>query len=102
VRSRLYLLMLAAASLLGSTPIASAQGPANSAAGTATIPGTSVPADSGPIIGSDATDYAMPSEITTGSATGVHAGNAQPATPNSVTPAPDAGPTTSGPTGNSR
>jgi hypothetical protein len=32
-----------------------------------------VPADSGPIIGSD---RSMPSEITTGSATGVHPGNA--------------------------
>jgi hypothetical protein len=102
VRSRLYLSTLAAASLLGSTLMASAQGPANSAAGTATIPGTSVPADSGPITGSDATDYAMPSEITTGSASGVHPGNTQPATPNSAMPAPDAGPTTSGPTGNSR
>jgi hypothetical protein len=104
MRLRLYLSTLAAASLLGSTLIASAQGPVNSAAhSTATIPGTSVPADSGPIIGSDATGHSMPSEITTGSATGVHPGKAkQPATTNSVTPAPAAGPTTSGPTGNIR
>jgi hypothetical protein len=74
MRSRFYLSTLAAASLLGSTLIASAQGPAHSAAdSTAPIPGTSVPADSGPIIGSD---RSMPSEITTGSATGVHPGNA--------------------------
>jgi hypothetical protein len=102
VRSRLYLSALAAASLLGSTPTASAQGPAHSNDSTATIPGTSVPADSGPIIGSDATDYSMPSEITTGSAAGVHSGNARSATTNSVMPAPDAGPTTSGPAGSRR
>jgi hypothetical protein len=104
MRSRLYLSTLAAASLLGSTLIASAQGPANSAAdSTATIPGTSVPADSGPIIGSEATGHSMPSEITTGSATDLHPGKAkQPATTNSVTPTPAAGPTTSGPTGNIR
>jgi hypothetical protein len=61
-----------------------------------------VPADSGPIIGIDATGHSMPSEITTGSATGVHPGKANQPTPNSVTPAPPAGPTTSGPTGNIR
>jgi len=103
VRSKLYLSALAAASLLGSTLVASAQGPANSADNTATIPGTSIPADSGPIIGSDAPDHSMPSEITTGSATGVRNGKAnQAATTDSVTPALAAGPTTSGPTGNIR
>jgi hypothetical protein len=103
MRSRLYLSTLAAASLLGSTLIASAQGPANSADSTATIPGTSVPADSGPIIGSDATGHSVPSEITTGSATGVHPGNPnQPATTNSVTTTHGAGPATSGPTGDIR
>jgi hypothetical protein len=103
MRSRLYLSTLAAASLLGSTLTASAQGPAYSPDTAATVPGTSVPADSGPIIRSDATGHSMPSEITTGSATGVHNGKAdQAATTDSVTPAPAAGPTTSGPTGNIR
>jgi hypothetical protein len=104
MRSRLYLSMLAAASLLGSTLTASAQGPANSADSAATIPGTSIPADSGPIIGSDAPDHSMPPEITTGSATVVHPPGKpdHPATTDSVTPAPAAGPTTSGPAGNVR
>ena len=103
IRSRLYLSKLAAASLLGSTLIASAQGEANSADSTAIIPGTSVPADCGPIMGSDTPGHSMPSEITPRSATGVRNGNAnQAATTDSVTPAPAAGPTTSGPTGNIR
>lgn len=104
MRSRLYLSPLAAALLLGSTLTASAQGPANSPDSTATIPGTSIPADSGPIIGSDAPDHSMPSEITTGSAAGVHTPGRpnHPVTTNSVTPAPAAGPTTSGPAGNIR
>jgi hypothetical protein len=84
MRSRLYLSTLAAVALLGSTLIASAQAPANSADSAATVPGTSVPADSGPIIGSDATGHSMPSEITTGSGTGVHADKVnQAATTNS-------------------
>ena len=60
MQSRLYLSMFAAASLLGSTLIASAQSPANSADTTATIPGTSVPADPGPIVGSDPSGRSMP------------------------------------------
>jgi hypothetical protein len=103
MRSKLYLSALAAASLLGSTLIGSAQGPANSADSTETIPGTSVPADSGPIVGSDVPSRSMPSEINTGSATGTRPGRPnQPVTTNSVTPTPGAGPTTSGPAGSGR
>jgi hypothetical protein len=104
MRSRLYLSTLAAALLFGSTLTASAQGPANSPDSTATFPGTSIPADSGPIIGSDAPDRSMPPEITTGSATGVHPPSKpnHPAATDAVAPAPAAGPTTSGPSGNAR
>jgi hypothetical protein len=104
MRSRLYLSMLAAASLLGSTLIASAQSQANSADSNATIPGTSVPADPGPIVGSDPNGRSMPPEITTGSATGIHPPSKPDhrATTNSATPIPPAGPTTSGPAGNIR
>jgi hypothetical protein len=104
MQSRLYLSMFAAASLLGSTLIASAQSPANSADSNATIPGTSVPADPGPIVGSDPGGRSMPSEITMGSATGAHP-LSKPnhrANTNSATPVPAAGPTTSGPAGNVR
>jgi hypothetical protein len=94
MRSRLYLSTLAAASLLESTLTASAQGPANSADSTETIPGTSMPADPGPIVGSDVPGRSMPSEITSGSAMGARPGKPnQPATTNSVTPTPGAGPT---------
>jgi hypothetical protein len=72
MRSRLYLSILAVASLLGSTLIASAQGPANSAGSTETISGTSTPVDPGAIVGSDPSGRSMPSEITTGGATTVH------------------------------
>lgn len=65
MRSRIYLSTLVAASLFGSTLAASAQGAANSADSAETIPGTSVPADSGPIIDSDVPSGSMPSEITT-------------------------------------
>jgi hypothetical protein len=45
----------------------------------------------------------MPPEITTGSATVVHPGKPdRPSSTNSVTPAPAAGPTTSGPAGGIR
>ena len=104
MRSRLYLSMLASASLLGSMQIASAQSPADPAESTATIPGTSVPADPGPIVGSDPGGRSMPSEITMGSATGAHPlskPNHRTST-NSATPVPAAGPTTSGPAGNVR
>jgi len=105
MRPRRYLSTLATAALLASTLTASAQGPANPADTTATIPGTSLPADSGPIIESDVTDNSTPAEITTGSATSFSLKNGkanQAATTDSVTPAPSAGPTTSGPAGNSR
>jgi hypothetical protein len=104
MRSRFYLSTLAAALVLGSMLTASAQGPANSPDSTTTFPGTSIPADSGPIIGTDAPDHSMPPEITTGSATGVHppSKSNHPATTDSVTSAPAAGPTTSGPAGNVR
>jgi hypothetical protein len=62
VRSRLYLSMFAVASLLASPLFASAQSPANSADRNATIPGTSVPADPSPIVGSDADGRSMPPE----------------------------------------
>jgi hypothetical protein len=71
MQSRLYLSMFAAASLSGSTRIASAQSPADSADSNATIPGSSITADPSPIVGSDPGGRSMPSEITMGSATGL-------------------------------
>ncbi len=103
MRSRLHLSLLAAAALLGSTLLASAQSPVNSAGSTQTLPGTSMPADSGSLPGSDPTGRSMPPEITTGSAPLAHPGKPdRPITTNSVTPAPAAGPTTSGPVGEIR
>jgi hypothetical protein len=103
MRSRRYLSTLVAASLFGWTPPASAQGAANSVDSAETIPGTSVPADPGPIVGSDVPGRSMPSEITSGSAAGARSGKAkQPVTTNSETPTPAAGATTSGPAGSSR
>jgi hypothetical protein len=72
MRSRLYLSILAVASLLGSTLTTSAQGPANSGGSTETVAGTSTPIDPGPIVGSDPSGHSMPSEITTGGVTTVH------------------------------
>jgi hypothetical protein len=60
MQSRLYLSILAVASLLGSTLIASAQGPANSAGSTESVPGTSTPVDPGPIVESDPSGRSMP------------------------------------------
>jgi hypothetical protein len=66
MRSRIYLSILAGASLLGSTLIAPAQGPANSGGSTETISGTSTRVDPGAIVGSDPSGRSMPSEIATG------------------------------------
>jgi hypothetical protein len=99
MRSRLYLSILAVASLLGSTLIASAQGPDNSAGST--VPRTSTPVDP---VGSDPSGRSKPSEITTGGATTVHSPDKQnhPAAATSMMPTPPAGPTTSGHTVDTR
>jgi hypothetical protein len=81
MRSRRYLSTLVAASLFGWTPPASAQGAANSVDSAETIPGTSVPADPGPIVGSDVPGRSMPSEITSGSAAGARSGKANSRSP---------------------